>query len=171
MMGMSLIVIDVPSVSLEGKSLWIIKSLPIKPLTALKAKIAFHLLLTAPVLLVVSVCLAIALAQNPLQAVALVLLPQAVLLFNALLGLILGVKMANVNWTNEIIPIKQSLSVFLSPLFGWILCGVIAGPYAVMIKFFAFEYYALIATAVVLFAAFGLWQYLKKGGVKAFEKL
>lgn len=168
---LSMIVIDVPSVSLEGKSLWILKSLPIDPLTAIKAKLAFHIIITAPVVFVVSACLGIAVAQTPLQIVALVLLPQAVLLFDALLGLILGVKMANVNWTNEIVPIKQSLSMFLAPLFGWLLCTAISVPYIILIGFFAFEYYALIATAVVALASFGLWSYLKRGGVEAFEKL
>ena len=51
----------VPSVSLEGKTLWISRSLPVDAWTALRAKCGVQLLLTAPGAVFAAVCSAIAL--------------------------------------------------------------------------------------------------------------
>ena len=48
--------ITAPSVSLEGKSLWIAQSLPIDPWQALRAKLRMHLLITELPLVVCAVC-------------------------------------------------------------------------------------------------------------------
>lgn len=108
-----------PSVSLEGKSLWIAQSLPVHPWIALRAKLMVQLILTAPPVLLLSAAAIAALRPSPVSAAALLILPQLYVLLSALFGLTLGVRSANFTWTNEIIPIKQSGSVMLAIFSGW----------------------------------------------------
>ena len=108
-----------PSVSLEGKSLWIAQSLPVHPWTVLRAKLMVQLILTAPPVLFASVSALLVLRPSPVAAVAVVVLPLLYVLLSALFGLMLGVRNANLTWTNEIIPIKQSGSVLLAMFSGW----------------------------------------------------
>ena len=88
-----------PSVSLEGKSLWLAQSLPVKPWQVLRAKLAVHLTLTGVPAAVCYVLLAFA---HPFSAAELllgaVLIPGYVLLM-ASFGLFVGLKMPNLRWT------------------------------------------------------------------------
>ena len=106
-----------PSVSLEGKSLWLMQSLPVDPWKLFRAKIRMQLLLTALPLLLGIVCTAIVYPLPALYLCVIVLFAVSYTLLEALSGLTLGVKMPTLTWTNEIMPIKQGAPVMLT-LFG-----------------------------------------------------
>ena len=106
-----------PSVSLEGKSLWLMQSLPVDPWKLFRAKIRMQLLLTALPLLLGIVCIAIVYPLPPLYLCVIVLFAVSYTLLEALSGLTIGVKMPTLTWTNEIMPIKQGAPVMLT-LFG-----------------------------------------------------
>ena len=106
-----------PSVSLEGKSLWLMQSLPVTPWQVLRAKLSMQIILTA---VPVALCIACAAAVYPFLPVQLLMMTLLVLsyvLLMALFGLFLGVKNPILTWTNEISPIKQSAPVMIA-LFG-----------------------------------------------------
>ncbi len=107
----------VPSVSLEGKSLWLLQSLPIKPWKVLRAKLSVQLLLTGIPMLFCILCLAVirAFSLPELMLVAIYML--SFVLLSALFDLFIGLKMPNLNWTSEITAIKQSFGVLIS-IFG-----------------------------------------------------
>ena len=105
--------VTVPSVSLEGKSLWMMSSLPIDPKEPLLAKLALHLILTVPSVVICSVCAAIAIKPGALGTVLIIVLPAVFTLMNAALGLIIGILKPNLNWTREIVPIKQSACIII----------------------------------------------------------
>lgn len=108
-----------PSVSLEGKNIWIAHSLPVTSRQVLAAKLKLHLILTViPALPLVAV---VEWLIKPDLASA-VLVPVAALAFILLmgtLGLCFNLKMPNLDWTNEVVPIKQSMSVMLTLFGGW----------------------------------------------------
>ena len=106
-----------PSVSLESKTLWVVQSLPVAPPNALRAKIVMNLLLSAPVMLFTAVCAAVVLPLSPLLKVCIVAFTLLSVIFQAVFFTFLSAKMVNLNWTNEIVPIKQSAAVFVA-LFG-----------------------------------------------------
>ena len=106
-----------PSISLEGKSLWLMQSLPVDPRKLFRAKIRMQLLLTALPLLLCIVCTAIVYPLPPLWFLVMLLFAASYTLLSALSGLMLGVKMPTLTWTNEIMPIKQSAPVVIT-LFG-----------------------------------------------------
>ena len=107
----------VPSVSLEGKSLWLVQSLPVDPWKIFQAKIRMQLILTALPVLLCIVCVAIVYPLSPIYLSVIVLFAASYTLLSALSGLALGVKMPTLTWTNEIMPIKQSAPVVIT-LFG-----------------------------------------------------
>ena len=106
-----------PSISLEGKSLWLMQSLPVNPQKVFRAKIRMQLLLTALPLLLCIVCAAIVCPMHPMYLLGIVLFAASYTLLSALSGLMLGVKMPTLTWTNELMPIKQSAPVVIT-LFG-----------------------------------------------------
>ena len=106
-----------PSVSLEGKSLWLLQSLPIKPWRIFQSKIRMQLLLTGLPLLLCIVCTAAVYPLHSMQLLILLLFAGSYVLLMALVGLFLGVKMPTLTWTNEIVLIKQGAPVMIT-LFG-----------------------------------------------------
>ena len=106
-----------PSVSLEGKSLWLMQSLPVTPWQVLRGKLGMQLLLTGIPALFCTVCTAFIYPYTPLELLSAVLVPMSFVLISALFGLFLGLKMPTLSWTSEITPIKQSAPVAIA-LFG-----------------------------------------------------
>ncbi len=108
-----------PSISLEGKSLWLMQSLPVDTWKILRAKIRMQMLLTALPLLLCIVCAALIYPLPPIWLLVIALFAVSYTLLTALSGLMFGVKMPTLTWTNELMPIKQSAPVMLI-LFGGI---------------------------------------------------
>ena len=106
-----------PSVSLEGKSLWLMQSLPVEPWQALRAKLRMQVLLTVPPLLLCVVCAAIVYPLGLVGLLVTAVFAASYALLGALAGLTLGVKMPVLTWTDQLMPIKQSAPVMLT-LFG-----------------------------------------------------
>ena len=159
-----------PSVSLEGKSLWLAQSLPVKPWQVLRAKLKVQLALTGIPALVPLVCMAFIL---PMTAVLPLVFVEtlAYILFSACLGLTLGVTRASFTWTSELMPIKQSLAVTISLFGGWLYAVAFAGLYLWQgWKLGAAAYFA-IAAAVTFLAAGLLLQWLKTNGARRFAAL
>lgn len=160
-----------PSISLEGKSLWLAQSLPITPWQAINAKRNMHLVLTSVPSLICSVCVIIALKPSVLCAAMVIITPQLFVLFFSMLGLILNLKYPNLTWTNEITPIKQSMSVFVSMFGGWIYSIVIAVVYFILSGRISAEMYLLGVSALTGLLCLLLDSWLKKKGTKIFAEL
>lgn len=159
-----------PSVSLEGKSLWLAQSLPIKPWQVLRAKLKVQLALTAVPALVPLVCMASILPKTaalPLVFAAAL----AYIAFSACLGLTLGVTRASFTWTSELMPIKQSLAVTISLFGGWLYAIAFAGLYLWQGWKLGAPAYLTIAAAVTFLAAGLLWKWLKTRGARRFAVL
>ena len=109
----------VPSVSLEGKSLWLMQSLPVKPWQVLRAKLSVQLLLTGIPMLFYLLCLAMVYPFAPLDLLLAAVQTLSFVLLTALFGLFMGLKMPNLNWTQEITVIKQNMGVMIAMFGGW----------------------------------------------------
>lgn len=163
--------ITAPSVSLEGKNLWLVQSLPVMPWQILRAKLNLHLVLTEIPVIFCWICLMIVLRPD----VLVVLLSLAVCLlfvfFNALFGLILNLKMPNLKWTNETIPVKQSMAVFVAMFGSWVLVMLLA---VLCFVLHSFLNSALLLTAcLALFCVMDglLLFWMKKKGTKTLASL
>ena len=115
---------SVSSVSLEGKSIWILRSMPISAKHVLVSKSLAHFAICAPATLISSVLLLIA-ADAPLSAIPLaVILPLIVCAIFAVFGTVINVAFPKLEFDNEAQPVKQSLAVFVD-MMSQMLYGVI----------------------------------------------
>ncbi len=95
------------SISIEGKNLWILKSLPVEPKTIYLAKIGVNLTILAPAV-IDAIILGIALKAEPVIILLMVLITVACSVFISFYGLIINLLLPNFSWTNETIVVKQS---------------------------------------------------------------
>lgn len=156
-----------PSVSLEGRNLWLMQSLPVTPWQVLRSKLYVQLIITGIPVLFCTVCAAIVTPCTLLQF----MFPIIYTVFFAFFALSLGVKIPNLTWTNEIVPIKQSAAVMISMFGGWIYIIIFAAGY--FLEGFKIGVTVYIALFSLLTAAISvlLYFWLKKRGTKAFAKL
>lgn len=160
-----------PSVSLEGKNLWLPQSLPITPWQALKAKLWVQLILTGIPSLFCVFCVVPFLPCTPVETAGIILLIVLYVLLSACFALFTGVKMPNLTWTNEIAPIKQSMGVMLAMLGGWAYAVALAGIYLTAGWKIGLLCYLSIASLITLFLSAVLYVWLKKCGTKIFATL
>ena len=168
---LSMDVISTPSFSLEGKNLWILKSLPLNTYDIFEAKERLHLLINGipGILSAVIVCLCLKLDISSILYVVV-----CILLFveaNALFGLIIGILRPNFNWTNEAQPVKQSLNVLLSMLFGLVLIVAFGLIYYLLFDKITFDNYMLYTTVVMIIMIVYMRRWIRFKGVKVFENL
>ena len=163
--------ISAPSVSLEGKSIYLMQSLPVKAWDVLWAKGMLHIRLNLLPCLFCAVVLSEVL-QLETTALFLVILGTIVFAaFHAALGLVLNLWKPNLSWTSEIVPIKQSASVALA-LFGSWGIALVIGAGAWFSRNLISPTTYLVAIIVLLCAA-TVWmnQWLKTKGAKIFAEL
>ncbi len=165
--------ITAPSVSLEGKSIWIVQSLPVTARQALFAKLNVQLVLTAPPTALCAVCAAVALRLDFLSALLVLLTALLFCGFTACVGLWLNLRRPNLSWTNEIVPIKQSFGVLLTILIGWAYVIAFVGVYMLALAesgFGAPAYLLLICLVTAVLDAL-LLRWISRRGAAIFEEL
>ena len=161
-----------PSVSLEGKSLWLMQSLPVTPWQVLRAKLGMQLILTGIPVLFCTACIAFIYPYTPLELFLTVLVPMSYVLFSALFGLFLGLKMPKLNWTSEITPIKQSAPVTIALFSGFGYTALLCAGFMLMNGWkLGFVGYMSGFGAVTLAVCAVLYFWLKKRGSNLFAAL
>lgn len=163
--------ITAPSVSLEGKSLWIAQSLPVDPWQALRAKLALHLLVTELPLVLCAVCVAAVSGAALPEIVMMLVTPMVYVVLSAAFGLFMGLKRPNLNWTSEVAPIKQGLAVFLSMFVGWLVAVALGFLYYALMARVGAVAFLLTVTALFAVLALVLVRWLKTSGAKIYQHL
>ena len=153
-----------PSVSLEGKSIWMLQSLPVTPWQVLWAKLSLQLLMTALPALFCTICAMIVCPMTALERLLLVVVPLLYVAMMALVNLTLGLKMPNLHWTSEITPIKQSGGVLLAMLIGFVYSLLQAGYFLAAKWMSAASYLGCYAGLTLVLAALLLGWIKKRGG-------
>ena len=161
-----------PSVSLEGKCLWILQSLPVEHWKIFQAKIRIQLLLTSLPLLLCIVCTAAVYPLYSLQLLMILLFTGSYVLLMALVGLFLGVKMPTLTWTNEIMPIKQGAPVVIT-LFGGFGYMVLLFVGCMLLPGWMLGFCGYMSCFVLVNLFLSVWFYLwlRKKGVERFSGL
>ena len=161
-----------PSISLDAKTLWLSKSLPVDPMQIFDAKRKMHLLLTViPCLVFLAAC-AWVFKMDTMSIVYCGVLMILFTYFFADLGLVLGLRFPNLNWTNETMAVKQGTAVVLAIFGGWALILIIGALYVfVLRKVMSPETYIRILIAVFLIGSLGLNAWLTRAGKKRFAEL
>lgn len=160
-----------PSISLEGKTLWVIRSLPVPLFEVLRAKLRMQWILTFIPLLPCLAGMVVALWRMPLCLVLSLLFAAVFTVVFGLLSLFFGLKFPNVTWTNELVPIKQGGAVLLSLFAPWIFAVLFGGGYFLIGPFMRAEGY--IALFILLLAGLGvaLYAWIRKKGTEVLRTL
>lgn len=167
----SMAYISAPSISLEGKNLWILRSLPVSGAEVLNAKLRLHLLLDLPVGILSAVVFGWGLKLNMEEMIVVMLYVAAFIWVHGSVGLVLGLHRPNFTWTSETMPIKQSIHVFLTLLAG-ILIVLITVAACFLLRDYVKPIESLTGAAVLLaFAAANLHRWLNNTGGRKFEAL
>ncbi|MDR2043339.1 MAG: hypothetical protein LBQ15_03045 [Clostridium sp.] len=165
-------VLSASLVSLEGKSLWIVKSLPVSAQSVLRAKVLTHLLSSSLPCLFSAVCVGAAFAESLADWLLILFVPQTMVALIAVMGLAVNLHFPKFDWTNEIYVVKQGMSAMLT-IFGSM--GLLVG--------LGLLYFFLVSAVVsvtayfwicgALFAAVGacVYGWLMKSGAKMFAGL
>ena len=106
------------TISLEGKSLWILKSLPVSETKIFWSKILVDASFTFIAALIVTIIGAI-LVNAPILITILIIVASLIYaLFKAILGLLINLKFYRLDWDLPVKVIKQGLSVFVMMVVG-----------------------------------------------------
>lgn len=119
------------SISMEGKSMWRLQSLPVSPKEIYNGKILANLSLAAP-FYAVSVILSIgALRPHPAELILMILVPACYIVFSAVSGLAVNMALPLLKWESEVQVIKQSGAAFASMIAAFVVWLVPTGILAV----------------------------------------
>lgn len=161
-----------PSISLEGKSLWLFQSLPVDTWKIYQAKIRMQLLLTGLPMLLCIVCIAAVYPLYLSQLLMIFLFAASYVWLMTLIGLLLGVKMPVLTWTNEIMPIKQGAPVMITLFGGFIYMALLFAGF-MLLPGWMLGFCGYISSFVVanLFLSVLAYLWLRKKGVALFATL
>ncbi|PFK46792.1 permease [Bacillus cereus] len=112
------------SLSLEGKNVWIMKSLPLTPKVIYDSKILMNLSLSIPTSVISAILMIIGLKPDIWTAILLIITPIAYSFFSAVWGIFINNRFGYYDWVSETQVIKQSMGAFLG-MFGGMVMAVI----------------------------------------------
>jgi ABC-2 type transport system permease protein len=134
------------SLSLEGKNLWIIQSLPLKPTTIYKSKMLVNLTLLLPVSLISSLLFCLSLRVNFELNFWIFVIPLIYCFFTPVFSMFVNIKLPNFNWQSEVTVIKQGMSSMIG-IFGGMLAGLI--PIIVMFTFPGWNQHLIVLLSAI----------------------
>ncbi len=163
--------ISASSVSLEGESVWVVKSLPIPTERVLLAKVAFHLAMTGIPALFACAFMGILFKIGVVYMLAVAAVVLLFSAFCALFGLTINLKMPNLHWTNELAAVKQSASSILSTFAEFAALALLVGGYFLFGNAMFTGGYFLVVIALLSAVSGLLWVWISRRGAKIFEGL
>ena len=164
--------ISAPSISLEGKSLWILQSFPVDGGDVLLAKAKTHMVICLPTVFLASLSCVFTVKLSLPQILLTLLLPAIVTVFCALFGVVVNLHFPKFDWINETVVVKQSMSSGIAMLASM---AVIAVPAILYISLFAqkisTEMYMFIFAILLGVLCMWIYRYLKTKGSAIFAHL
>ena len=160
-----------PSVSLEGRQLWLAQSRPVTPWQVLRAKLDTQLLLTGVPMLFCALCAVITLPGGAVEMALAVVVALLYALLSALAALALGLRLPNLTWTNEITPIKQGGCVMLALFANWFYAIALGGLYFLCGRYLSAAAYLALAAAITAAVCALLLRWVKQRGTRIFAAL
>lgn len=168
----SLNLISAPSISIEARTLWLLRSLPIDPSKIMLAKALNHFLVSEAGILMVGISAMIFLPISVTAKLLIFVIPTLFNAFCALFGVYINLLLPKFNWINETVAIKQGMSTMIC-MFGSM--GVVALyllPYLLwLFQYMSAAVYTLIFAILLVVASFIIYSYLTGKGRERFEKL
>jgi ABC-2 type transport system permease protein len=134
------------SISLEGKSYWIIKTLPVSSKDLIKAKLMVNNIFGVLPAFIAGLVSTIIFGAPYYEVILITAMAVGVSLLGGGIGLLANLLFPLLNWENPNKPVKQSLSVFLTILSAMFFAG----------GFFALSYFVPFKPIYILLIMFGI---------------
>lgn len=164
----SMFLYTAPSVSLEGKTLWIIRSMPVESSKLLETKLLFHYIFSIiPAALLAAACVFA-------LGVSFWVIPVGVLFaaFSGSIGLVEDLRHPNLNWLHPTQAVKQSLSVLFTMFIGWGIVIALGVLYLTLLhSVLSMDQYLMICCVALELADRLLIRWLMRKGVSCLEAL
>ncbi len=167
--GMSYIA--APSVSLDDKTLWILRSLPITGRQVLRAKLTLHVLFTVPPTVVLTAAVMFVLRPTFLSGALMLCFNLVFVLLTAAFDLTMGLAFPSFGWTNETVPVKQGAAAGIALFGAWGILPVFAGIVWALKGVLSAELCLCVCLIVCLAGAAALCRQLSTWGARRFEEL
>lgn len=162
------------SISFEGKSLYIKKSLPIKISHIFISKILLNVFVILPFFTLGFCCILpifIALQFHILEILSIFIIPLIMLCSLSTISLMVNLWFPKLNYASETEVVKQSLSVLITTFLGICLIGIFALIYTELLYNFNIYFYIIICTTIIALLGIVFAILLKTKGQKIFREL
>lgn len=143
----------VSSISIEGKEWWIVQTLPIQLKDLIRAKILMNLMVVMPFYVLAEILVCIAIKPAGIQLLWMVCFPAVHILWSAVSGIFINLKLPTFNWESEVYVVKQSAATFVGMLVG-LLSGVIPVAIVIVCKNLNIN---LVYTLLMIVMLIGTW--------------
>ena len=164
--------VSAPSISLEGKTLWIMKSMPLKASDVFFAKSMSNLAVSLPGILIAAVISWFVLPVGIVDCVLMLVLPVLVCTFTGMLGLGVNLLCPRFDWVNETSVIKQSMAVFITVMVSMVLTALPFGIAVPLAGFSPIPGWALMLLCVLYFGILNAlcFAFLRTKGKRIYEE-
>lgn len=162
------------SISLEGKRLWILKTLPVKEKDVFNAKVLVNLLITIPFIIINNIIFLLMkdFYLNVFQIASSFILPTLIVLIISKVGLYINILLPKLEYEQPAQVVKQSLSVLVTMLVATLLVLIILGSALityVLTKNMTITYIATYVVCLLMYIIISL--ILQTSGKKNYNKI
>lgn len=142
-----------PSISLEGKNIWLLQSLPVTPFQIVRAKVRMQVILSLIPSIFCAICMIIAFHLPVGMAIFVLAVSAIFIVMVAYFDMWVGMERPIMNWSTEVIPIKQNLSVLVAIFGSWVPCVIFIGGFAFshFLKVNAYIYFGVMTVLGLIF--------------------
>ena len=120
------------SISIEGKNLWILKSLPIDIRDIFKAKVSMSLILSIPAIVISSLIISFGVSLSIIDTIFIIVFASVYNTFIAISGLFINILYPKFDWKQEIQAVKNTISVTITLFLSIIPVGIGFGVYKLL---------------------------------------
>lgn len=147
------------SISMEGKTLWQIQTLPVRRADIYISKIMANLAVALPFYVISTIFACLSVEYNPVEYIYIILIPAVYILFIAVVGITINLLFPVLNWDNEVRVVKQSASTFICMIIG-ALSALIPIAFIILLGESAVNQIRLLTLIVISSATFIIYKTL-----------
>jgi len=154
------------AISMEGKTLWIVKSMPVTARDWLAGKLFVDLMLAVPMTIIGGALVAVGIRASLLEALWLLAVPLAYALCFGVFGLWVNIRMPKLDWQNEAEVVKQSMAAMIV-----VFVGMGAAAVPGVLSLFARGWAAPGTILLLLALTLWMWRSMVKSGERRLLKM
>ena len=159
------------SISLEGRNLWIVQSLPVPARAVLRVKLMLQWLVLGTMAVVATVVAAVGVRAGVGEFFVILVPTLLMVLVSSLIGLVMNLRYHRFDFTNEMMVVKNSASVLITMLVMAVIAIAIVAGFMMLRTVVSFYPYWAFWVVAMLAAAVVLYRYLMTRGVVQFATL